>query len=141
MPCYAMLCHVMPQGLGWDVCGYLGYLGGFHSKVSTERWSRDGLEIVEVPSIGSAGCLLGLGLPAGQLGAFRTMMILLILLLETHVLKTVINHPPVITILIGAINGYGYHSQSWVAKMTLFYPHQPSLTIINYQYPSLTIIY
>ena len=65
MPCYAMLCHVMPWGLGWDVCGYLGYLGGFQSKVSTERWRRDGLEVVEVPSIGSAGCLLGLGLPAG----------------------------------------------------------------------------
>ena len=56
MPCYAI-------GIGMDVCGYLGYLGGFQSKVSTERWSRDGLEIVEVPSIGSAGCLLGLGLP------------------------------------------------------------------------------
>ena len=62
MPCCAMLCHGDWDGMFVDI---FGYLGGFQSKVSTERWRRDGLEIVEVPSIGSAGCLLGLGLPAG----------------------------------------------------------------------------
>ena len=34
--------------------------------------------------------------------------------------KTIINHPPVSTIFTGGVS----HSQSWVVKMTLFYPHE-----------------
>ena len=44
--------------------------------------------------------------------------------------KTIINHPPVITIFIGRIN----HSQSWVVKMALVYPHESILIRSNSYY-------
>jgi hypothetical protein len=40
--------------------------------------------------------------------------------LTYNVGKTIINHPP----NLHFSRWYGFHSQSWVAKMALFYPHE-----------------